>query len=54
MDTTAKIDKLIISVCEYTQKIISIDKAFEHCSEVAQNTKALAELLSARAICDKG
>ena len=53
MNSIEQIDKLIISICEYTQIIIDSDRAFEQCNEVAQNTKALAELLSARAFCDK-
>lgn len=44
------IDKMIISLCEYTEKIIKSDKVLSESEKVAQNTKALAKLLSARAL----
>ena len=46
------IDKMIISLCEYTEKIIKSDKVLSESEKVAQNTKALAKLLSARALME--
>lgn len=43
------IDNLIISMCEYTEKVIGSDKILANGETVAELGKALAKLVSARA-----
>lgn len=50
MDSTEHIDKMIVALCEYTQRIIDSDKLLNDSNNIAKSTKALAELVSARAL----
>lgn len=50
MDSTTHIDKLIVSLCEYTRRIINSDKILNDSKNIAESTKALAELVSARVL----
>lgn len=53
MDILEQIDKLIASICKYTEKIINSDNTLSECAKVSENSKALAILSLARALCDK-
>ena len=50
MDKKEHVDKLIVSLCGYIQKVIESDEKFIKGKDITENIKALAELVSARAL----
>lgn len=50
MDKKEHLDELIVSLCGYIQKVIELDEKFIRGKDIAENIKALAELVSARVL----
>lgn len=50
MDKKEHLDKLIGAMCGYIQKAVESDEKFIRGKDIAENIKALAELVSARAL----
>lgn len=50
----AQIDNTIGSLCSYLQDYIKSDESMTESKSIADITKALAELLSARALLERG
>lgn len=53
VDKKEHLDKLIGSMCGYIQKAVESDEKFIRGEYIAKNIKALAELVSARALMSR-
>lgn len=52
MDKKEHVDKLIGAMCGYIMKAVETDEKFIRGKDIAENIKALAELVSARDLMD--